>query len=214
MGTSISRLDDGTDLLAGLLTGDESAFASMVDGWSSAMLHVAGRYVRSRQSAEDVVQETWLVVIRGLNRFEQRSSLRTWVFGILINTARSRGAGEARVEAVAEAFEPSVDPRRFHGRSDTHPGGWTVAGAPQRWAPSPESAAVAAETRSLIAAAMKTLSEPGRTVMCLRDVDGLPADEVCSLLNLSAANQRVLLHRARAKVRQALEGYYRGGAVR
>lgn len=205
-----TRLPDGdSELLADLRAGDEAAFAAVVDGWSSAMLHVASRFVLDPHTAQDVVQETWLIVIQNLDRFEQRSSLRTWVFGILINTARARGA-RARSDAMPEAFEPAVDPRRFQSRADAHPGAWTATGAPRRWAPSPESAAVAEETRTLIAAAINALPEPGRTVISLRDVEGLPAEEICALLDISAANQRVLLHRARSKVRQALEHYYRG----
>ena len=202
--------DEGSDLLAHLRAGDEAAFAAVVDGWSSAMLHLAGRFVLDPHTAQDVVQETWLIVIQNLDRFEQRSSLRTWVFGILINTAKARGARESRLDVVPDASEPSVDPRRFHDRADRRAGAWTAAGAPLRWAPSPESAAVADETRKLIAAAINALPEPGRTVISLRDVEGLPAEEICVLLDISAANQRVLLHRARSKVRQALEYYYRG----
>ncbi len=209
-----SLLDDGSDLLAGLRAGDEAAFAAIVDGWASAMLHVANRFVHDDYTAQDVVQQTWLIVIENLERFEQRSSLRTWVFGILINTARSHRASGSRVEVVADAAEPTVDPGRFQGRTDARPGGWTVGGAPARWAPSPESAAVADETRKLIAAAITALPEPGRTVISLRDVDGLPAGEVCELLDITAANQRVLLHRARSRVRQALEDYYRGDGGR
>jgi RNA polymerase sigma-70 factor (ECF subfamily) len=135
--------------------------------------------------------------------------LRTWIFGILINTARARGVRDSRLDVVPYAIEPSVDPRRFQGRTDPHPGAWTAAGAPVAWAPSPESAVVADETRTLIVSAINALPEPGRTVIFLRDVEGLPAHEICVLLDLTAANERVLLHRARSKVRQALEHYYR-----
>jgi RNA polymerase sigma-70 factor (ECF subfamily) len=204
-----SLLDEGSDLLAGLLAGDEAVFAAVVDGWSAAMLRVAQRYVRNPHSAQDVVQETWLTVIQNLHRFEQRSSLRTWVFGILINTARARG-GRAGRRQQADVFQPTVDPRRFRGRSEPDAGGWTAAGAPTSWAPPPESAVVADETRQLIMATIDGLAEPGRTVILLRDVEGLPAAETCALLDITAANQRVLLHRARSKVRQALEDYYRG----
>ena len=202
--------DEGGDLLADLRAGDEAAFTAIVDAWSSAMLHFAGRFVVDQHTAQDVVQETWLIVIKNLDRFEQRSSLRTWVFGILVNTAKARSARDLRLDVLPNAGEPTVDPRRFHGRNELHAGGWTDAGAPVRWNPSPESAAIAGETRKLIAAAIAALPEPGRTVISLRDVDGLPAEEVCGLLDISAANQRVLLHRARSKVRQALEHYYRG----
>lgn len=211
--TSTSLQDGGSGLLANLLAGDEDAFAAVVDGWSAAMIHVANRYVRDPQTAQDVVQETWLTVIQNLGRFEQRSSVRTWVFGILINTAKARG-GRAGRRPSADAFEPTVDPRRFRGHNEPHAGGWTEQGAPTPWAPPPESAIVANETRRLIMAAIDALPEPGRTVILLRDVEGLPAAETCALLDISAANQRVLLHRARSKVRQALEDYYRGDGGR
>jgi RNA polymerase sigma-70 factor (ECF subfamily) len=209
-----------TELLERLRAGDAAAFADLVDGWSPALLRVARLYVSTRASAEEIVQETWLAVITEVDRFQGRSSLKTWVFRILENLARTRGEREARSVPWSAAFpeprepdegRPTVDPGRFRGPEDRWPGGWTVAGRPAPWQPSPEDAAVAAELRRHLADALAELPDRQRTVVELRDVHGLSSDEVCERLEVSAANQRVLLHRGRARLRARLEDVYRAG---
>ena len=200
-------MDD--DLLDRLRAGDRTAFAELVDGWSPALLRVARLYVSTPASAEEVVQETWLAVIGQLDRFEGRSSLKTWVFRILVNTAKTRAQREGRTipfSALQDAWrvpEPAVDPDRF--LPDDHPqypGGWAV---PPRELP--DDALLAAETRRVIADAIAALPASQRAVISLRDVEGWTSEEVRNALDLSEVNQRVLLHRARARVRQALEDY-------
>jgi RNA polymerase sigma-70 factor (ECF subfamily) len=208
------------ELLDRLRAGDRSAFAELVDTWSPVLLRVALLHVSTRASAEEVVQDTWLAVIRQLDRFEGRSSLRTWVFRILENRARSRGVREARTVPWSSAFAPNpdevggptVDPARFRGPEDQWPGGWTPAGKPTAWEPPPEDAAVAAEIRRELRAALDELPERQRTVVELRDVHGLTSEEVCERLGVSPGNQRILLHRGRARLRCRLEEVYRGAA--
>ena len=206
------------DLLERLRAGDRAAFADLVRGWSPALLRVARWYVSTPASAEEVVQETWLEVVRQLDRFEGRSSLRTWVFRILANIARDRGRREARAVPFSSAFPeprgpgdglPTVDPERFRGPGDRWPGGWTVAGRPAPWRPAPDDAAVAAELRRQLGEALAELPDRQRLVVELRDVHGLTAEEVCDRLELSAGNQRILLHRGRARLRARLEDVYR-----
>jgi RNA polymerase sigma-70 factor (ECF subfamily) len=205
-------------LLERLRGGDQMAFAELVDAWSPVLLRVARLYVSTRASAEEVVQETWLAVIEQLDRFEGRSSMRTWVFRILENQARSRGVRDARAVPWSSAFgndathdgDPTVDPARFRGAGDPWPHHWTSAGLPAVWQPPPEDAAVAAEVRRQLRTAMDELPARQRTVVELRDVHGLTADEVCERLGVSAANQRILLHRGRARLRARLEDVYRG----
>ena len=207
-------------LLERLRAGDQSAFAELVDTWSPMLLRVALLYVSTRASAEEVVQDTWLAVIEQLDRFEGRSSLRTWVFRILENQARSRGVRDARALPWSSAFGadgpedggPTVDPARFRGPGDRWPGGWTPAGLPTAWEPPPEDAAVAAEVRRELRTALDALPARQRTVVELRDVHGLTSDEVCERLGVSPANQRILLHRGRARLRARLEDVYRGTA--
>ena len=205
---------DDAKLVERLRAGDERAFSEVVDSWSPMMLRVARTFVSTEASAEEMVQEAWLAVLRGLDRFEGRSSLRTWVFRILSNQAKTRGVREARTipwSSLAGGDEAghTVDPDRFRGVSDRWPGHWTDEGSPQRWEPSPETAAISGEIRGLVAAALALLPERQRTVVSLRDVHGLTSDEVCESLGITAANQRVLLHRARARLRVTLEDYYR-----
>jgi RNA polymerase sigma-70 factor, ECF subfamily len=206
---------DDQRLVAALRRGDEGAFATLIDRHSSAMIRVAMAYVPSRAAAEEVVQETWIAVMRGVDRFEGRSSLKTWIFRILTNLAMRAGPRERRsvpFSALAEAEDtdaPAVDPDRFlpadHAR---FPGHWAVM--PTRW-PTPEEGLLAGETRAVIAAAIEALPKAQRTVISLRDIEGWSSQEVSDALELSPGNQRVLLHRARAKVRTAIEAYF--GAV-
>lgn len=202
-------------MIAAISRGDERAFAELVDRHSAAMVRVAMAYVPSRATAEEVVQETWIAVLRGIQGFEGRSSLKTWVFRILTNLAMRSGARERRsmpfsalVDAESSA-EPTVDPDRFlppdHPR---FPGHWALM--PTRW-PTPEEGLLAGETREVIAAAIDELPPAQRTVIALRDVEGWSSEEVVEALQISAGNQRILLHRARGHVRNSIESYY--GAV-
>jgi RNA polymerase sigma-70 factor (ECF subfamily) len=218
------RVED--DVLSALRAGDAAMFARIVSDWSPAMIRRARAHVSTRASAEDVVQDTWLAVIRGLDRFEERSTLRTWVFRILVNIAKTRGMREARVVPVASMDPsmdqdaeagPTVDPARFRGLDDPWPRHWLDEGAPHPWHSGSDDAAHAAisrEVSDLVAAALEALPPRQREVVSLRDVHDLSSDEVCETLGLSAANQRVLLHRGRAKVRAALENYYHGPSGR
>lgn len=208
----LSREADA-DLVYRLRAGDAEAFAQLVEDWSPLMLRLARTHVSTQASAEEVVQDSWLAVIRGLDRFEGRSSLRTWVFRILTNQAKTRGVRESRTipwsSIVPEEQGPTVDPDRFRGPDDKWPGGWTVEGRPTAWELSPESSAIAGEIRGRLSAALDELPERQRIVVSLRDVHGLGSDEVCEALGITTANQRVLLHRGRASLRASLEDYYR-----
>lgn len=200
--------DDGATVAA-LAARDEAAFTRLVDHWASAMFRVARSHVSTDASAEEVVQDTWLAVLRGLDRFEGRSSLRTWVFRILVNTAKTRGVRERRtvpMSALTPADTgPTVDADRFRGPDDAYPGGWKVFPAP--W-PSPEHGVLGDDARTVVVAAIAGLPARQRTVVTLRDVHGFGADEVCTMLDLSPGNQRVLLHRGRAAVRARLERHF------
>jgi RNA polymerase sigma-70 factor (ECF subfamily) len=204
--------DPDAELLARLRSGDERAFRTLVERYSATVLHVARLHVRDKQAAEEVVQETWLAVVRGLERFEERSTLKTWLFRILTNRAKTRGEREARcvpfsalVTADISEPDPAVDADRFQGPDDRYPGGW--AAPPASWETVPEVRLLSQETLQRIAAAVELLPPAQRAVIRLRDIEGWDADEVCDLLGVSQGNQRVLLHRARSKVRTALERY-------
>jgi RNA polymerase sigma-70 factor (ECF subfamily) len=201
--------------LAALRRGDAAAFATLVDDHSRAMIRVAMAYVPSRAAAEEAVQETWIAVMRGIDAFEGRSSLKSWIFAILRNVAMRSGARERRslpfsaLAAAEDTGEPSVDPDRFlPADHPAFPGHWAMAPAP--W-PTPEDGLLAGEAREVIAAAIEALPEAQRTVIALRDVEGWSSEEVCEALAISPGNQRILLHRARSRVRNAIESYY--GAV-
>jgi RNA polymerase sigma-70 factor (ECF subfamily) len=205
----ITRPD--ADLVAQLRAGDESAMAQLVDEWSPAMLRVARSFVGSAQSAEDVVQDAWLGMLSGLARFEGRSSLRTWTFSILVNRARTRGTREARTlpQPLGPREERTADDRR-PGPGRDRPAAWFSIDAQSRWDTSPEAVALSREALRQLDRALSALPPRQRTVVTMRDVCGMDAEEVCAALNISPANQRVLLHRARAVLREALAGYYRG----
>ena len=168
------------------------------------MLRVARRYVRSSAVAEEVVQETWLGVLNGLERFEGRASLKTWIFRILTNRALSRAEREGRTIPMS-SFEPAVDPDRFRPADDLYPGGWKTF--PASWDGLPEERLLARETLALVGEAIAALPERQHLVILMRDIEGWSAGEVCDALEISEANQRVLLHRARSKVRRVLESY-------
>ena len=206
---------DDQRLVAALRAGDEQTFAALVDRHSPALLRVAMAYVPSPAVAEEVVQETWIAVMRGIDGFEGRSSLKTWIFRILANVAMRGGSRERRsvpfatLAAAEDTGEPSVDPDRFlPADHELFPGHWMLM--PTRW-PTPEEGLLSGETRAVIVAAIDELPKAQRTVIALRDIEGWSAEEVCAALELSAGNQRILLHRARTRVRAALEDYF--GAV-
>jgi RNA polymerase sigma-70 factor (ECF subfamily) len=207
-----TRLPGDAVLVSALRRGDEDSFAALVDEYSPALLRLAMTFVRTRDVAEEVVQETWVGLIRGIDRFEGRSSLKSWLFTILRNTAISRGERErfsTPMSALARDEEqdgPVIDPDRFLPADHPQwPGHWAIG--PTAW-PVPEEGLMAAETRDVIAAAIRELPPTQRAVIALRDVEGWGPDEVCRALEVSDANQRVLLHRARTKVRAAIEGYF------
>jgi RNA polymerase sigma-70 factor (ECF subfamily) len=184
----------------------------LVERYSPSMLRIASLYTPSRAVAEDVVQETWLGVLQGLDRFEGRSSLKTWIFRILTNRAKTRGQRERRsipfsalADRESEGNEPAVDPSRFHGDDDRFPHGW--ASPPTSWEDVPEDRLLSTETLSKVEEAIAQLPEMQRLVITLRDIEGWSSQEVCNFLDITETNQRVLLHRARSKVRKALEEY-------
>ena len=196
-------------LVAALRAGDEETFRLLVRDWHAPLLRVAQIFVPSRAIAEEVVQETWLRVLGALDRFEGRSSLKTWVFRILANTAKTRAQREGRVIPFSSLQDPgrvpeaAVDIDRFlPDDHEHHPGAWS---SPPRELP--EERLLASETRTRIAEAIESLPASQRAVIMLRDVQGWSSDEVCNALDITEVNQRVLLHRARAKVRTALEDY-------
>jgi RNA polymerase sigma-70 factor (ECF subfamily) len=177
------------------------------------MLRLARTFVSDRETAEDVVQETWLAVLKGLERFEGRSSLKTWIFQILINRGRTRGRREARsipFSALAtfetEGAEPAVDPSRFLAASHpTEPRHWALP--PRPWPQTPEEELLSGEVRERLATALAGLPQAQRIVLTLRDLEGWTAREVCNVLDVSETNQRVLLHRGRSRVRRALAAH-------
>jgi RNA polymerase sigma-70 factor (ECF subfamily) len=200
-----------------LRAGDERVFRELVERYHASMIRVALMYVRTRAVAEEVVQDAWIGVLGSLPRFEGRSSLRTWIFRILANQARTRARREGRsvpFSSLAGAGEdaPAVDPDRFLAAGHpAFPGHW--AAPPRSWEGMPEEELLARETRERVQEAIDALPEAQRAVISLRDVEGWSSEEVRDLLELSEGNQRVLLHRARSKVRQALEEYLDGRAA-
>ena len=197
----MTQADDVTytdaDLVALLRAGDEEAMSRLVEQWSPIMLRLARSFVASPQSAEDVVQEAWLGMLSGLARFEGRSSLRTWTFTILVNRARTRGAREARTLPRSPLEDAAEEPTRT----------WFSLAQRDN---TPESAVLSREILLQLDRAISVLPPRQRQVVTMREISGMSAEEVCAALGISAANQRVLLHRARAALRTALTGYYRG----
>ena len=199
--------------VARLREGDELAFEALVDRHYATMLAVARGYVRTRAIAEEVVQEAWLSVLNGIDRFEGRSSLRIWIMRIVVNIAISRGEREARsvpfsAFASEEGDEPAVDPERFRDQSDGFPGHWRAY--PGNWAALPDDALLGRETLDVVTSAIEELPDAQRVVITMRDVAGCSPEEVCGMLGVSDGNQRVLLHRARSHVRAALERHMDG----
>jgi RNA polymerase sigma-70 factor (ECF subfamily) len=211
-GASLNMSD--ASLIAALRRGDEIALGGLIDRYQSALLRAARAYVANLAVAEEVVQETWISVLQSLDRFEGRCSLKTWIFRILANRARARGVREARCVPFSalrpvddDGSEPAVDPTAF----DPATRQWVTA--PQSWETIPEERVLAQETGAQIQRAIAGLPASQRRVIILRDIEGWSSEEVCGTLNISEANQRVLLHRARSKVRQALEHYFETEAL-
>jgi len=196
-------LGSDAELLGRLRSGDERAFVSLVERYHDSMLRVATSFVPSRAVAEEVVQDTWLAALRGLSGFEGRSSLRTWLFRILVNRARTTGVREHRSVPVADAG-PAVDASRF-GLD----GAWIAP--PEQWIEEAESRLAAGKLAALLHASLDDLPARQREVVTLRDVEGMSSAEACEVLGISEANQRVLLHRGRSKLRQILEAELREG---
>lgn len=201
---------DERELLSRLRRGDRAAFAELVGRHAGALLRFATAFVKDRPAAEELVQDTWLAALEHLDGFEGRATLRTWLLHIVANKARTRLAREGRsvpfsaLGDAGDAAEPAEDPARFaedgHWRQPV--AGWTEE--------DPERLAQGAETRVVLEAAIAALPEAQRAVLTLRDVEGLETEEICNLLGVTVSNQRVLLHRARARVRQALERHMAG----
>ena len=204
---------DDAALLAQLRAGDQPAFEAIVEAWSGGMTRVARAVVSTQDSAVEVVQDTWLAVIAGLDRFEGRSSLKTWTYRILINTAKRRAVTEHRTVPMSSLDDddsgsgPTVDPDRFRKPGELYAHHWLEF--PPAW-PAPDQMLLDGELRAHMAAAIEQLPRRQRLVLTLRDIEGYDAKEVCALLDLTESNQRVLLHRARAAVRGRIEDYVSG----
>ncbi len=207
---SILSTDD-LELLARLRRGDEAAFIQLVERLCGPMLRLAMVHVGNRAVAEEVVQDAWVGVLAQLDRFEGRSSLRTWVLRILVNRARTRAVRERRtlpfssLDGLDGPGGPAVEPERFLPAGHRWAGHW--ASPPRSWRDLPEERLLSAETRAEVERAVELLPPAQRAVITLRDVEGMTAAETCELLGLTEGNQRVLLHRARSRVRRALERY-------
>ena len=194
-------------LISALKRGDEAAFVELVDRHHGSLVRVAQTYVRDHSIAEEVAQETWLIVLKGLDDFQGRSALKTWIFSILINRAKTRGAREGwqiPISTLSDTDEPHVSSDRFFPPDDSqHALQWRRA--PQPW---PEERLLMRETVELVREAVQTLPPAQQIVFGLRDVEGWAAHEVCEALELTPGNERVLLHRARARLRAQLENYF------
>lgn len=205
---TVSTADEDS-LVAALRLGDEAAFAALVERHTPSMLRVAGGYVASREIAEEVVQETWIALLKGIDTFECRSSLRTWLFTVLVNIAKTRGKRERReIEVQITAFTGgTVDPARFRADGRQWDGHWKDHEAPAPFPDTPEGSVLGDELLAVTRRELDKLPARQRDVLTMRDVLGMTAAEVSALLEISAVNQRVLLHRGRAALRQTLEDY-------
>ena len=193
---------------------DEVAFTQLIEQYHASLVRLACIYVQDTTTAEEIVQETWLAVLQGLDHFEGRSSLKTWIFTILTNKAKTRSQREKRTISYTDVEEslqeqPTVNPQRFKDPSaDTWPNHWAPGSEPVSWGGIPEDVFLSQETMNLIRETIDGLPENQRLVITLHDQDELSTQEICNILGISETNQRVLLHRARARVRQALENYF------
>ena len=200
-------------LIEALRMRDEAAFVTLIERYQTPLTRLAMTFVSDRAAAEDVVQETWLGVVRGIDRFEGRSTLRTWLFRILTNRARTRGVREGRSVPFSDLWrfedepaEPALPADRFTSDADSSAGHWVSV--PRSWDALPEERLLSQETRAVIDEAIAELPASQRAVITMRDLEGMSSQEVCNILQISESNQRVLLHRARARVRRALERYF------
>ena len=204
------------DLVARLRARDETAFQELIDEYHAPLRRVARTYVATDAAADEVVQDVWVGVLRGIDRFEQRSSLKTWIYRILMNIARTRGVRDRRTvpfSSLGDADDegPTFDPDRFQTSSGRDPGHWSAF--PMRWHDHPEVRVVGHETIAVVKESLRTLPASQQEVVRLRDVEGWTSAEVCNALELTETNQRVLLHRGRAKIRAALESYFESAVV-
>lgn len=204
-----STSTDEADLIAALRARDEVAFATLVDTHTPAMLRLARGYVPNHAIAEEVVQEAWLALLKGLDGFEGRSSLRTWLFTVLINIAKKRGLRErSDADVAVRAYTGgTVDPARFRDNDDLYPGHWKPDEMPVPFPDTPEGSVLGDELLRITRGELDKLPERQRVVVTMRDMLDMDSAEVSELLGITAANQRVLLHRGRAAIRQALECY-------
>jgi RNA polymerase sigma-70 factor, ECF subfamily len=208
-----NQADDDTQLVAALKRRDEAAFVGLVERYQRPLLRLALVYCRSLAIAEEIVQDTWLGVIQGIDRFEGRASFKTWLFQILVNRARTRAEREGRAisfSSLAEEGEapgePAVPPERFRPLDDKWPNNWAVP--PRSWGESADAGLLADETMDLVKRAIAQLPSAQQQVITLRDIEGWTSEDICNVLVISETNQRVLLHRARSRVRSALESHF------
>lgn len=203
--------DNELQLYEALRSGNEDAFAALIERFQASMIRVAMLYVPTQTLAEEAVQDTWIGVLKGLHRFEGRSSLKTWVFSILMNRAKTIAQREGRIVQVEwdtdDDREPAMPPDRFQSSGDAYPGHWNDMEFPQSWDAMPEAVLLSNETLRHIDEAIASLPDNQRIVITMRDVEMMTSEEVCNILSISETNQRVLLHRARSKVRRALALY-------
>ncbi len=211
-------MDDERTLIERLKARDEDAFVELVERYYGYLLSLANFFVSNRAVAEEVVQEAWLAVLKGIDRFQERSSFKTWISRIVMNLGRTRGVRERRImifklvafseyaDHEAEYSDAAVDPARFRTATDEYPDHWSVA--PRPWNSDPEKRLLTSETMAALEQAIQSLPEAQRLVLTMRDVDGWTPEEICNALAISETNQRVLLHRARSKVRGILENHY------
>lgn len=211
--TATHQADDDAELIAALKRRDEAAFVTLVERYQRPLLRLALVYCRSMAIAEEIVQDTWLGVIQGIDRFEGRAAFKTWLFQILVNRARTRAEREGRAvsfsslsEEAEAPGEPAVPPERFRGPDDKWPHNWALP--PHAWGESSDARLLADETLELVKRAIAALPVAQQQVITLRDIEGWTAENVCNVLMISETNQRVLLHRARSHVRAALESHF------
>jgi len=210
---AVNHKTDDRRLIARLRDGDQAAFSALVDRYRVGMIRVARGFVRDDATAEDVVQEAWLGILKGLATFEGRGSLKSWIFAIVVNRAKSRATREGRstpfsalVSRETSAREPAVDPDRFLDATAKWPGHWSQP--PVSWGDDPEACLLRSETMEQLKRIIDDLPPAQRAVISLRDIAGQDAASICNELGITETNMRVLLHRARSKVRGSLERYF------